>query len=204
MVERVPVPPAEVDVAVLAANVRHHLDRRCMRPSELFEPPASFRPLSDVDTTAVLEAISRQAGMHGFNRRYGVVEQWPEEARVLFYASELDASAGGNGLEVFFENQPGNAVMSVLDALTRLGAERLAVRFRQGLGLARDRGAPSIDEVDEDWLGDNAGDPPDTDADNPWHTIDSHEEDGTYALLRDELPARVIAFIAAHREALLA
>lgn len=205
--DRVPVPSDAIDPAALAANVRHHLMREGLRPMpfELFEPPTPHRPFAkpaepDSYFGGLSGDLAEQACSQGFEFRYFVVDQWIEEARTLFYLGRLDAKAGGNGLEVFLHQNEGQEVMEVLGALERVGCERLARRYREALWLANGEDAEGVRGCNEDWLDENLIEP--SGSAPTWKTIDHHDEDGTYRLLREELVPKAMAYVRAHESVL--
>ncbi len=132
---------------------------------------------------------------------FRVVDQWPAEARTVYFAAALYAMAGGNGLEVYLQQNDAEEVISALEALDALGCEQLSRRYREGLALAAEEGSSVLSCIDEVWLETESLPPPE----GGWPAIDSHVEgEGTYWLIHHELVPRAESFLCAHAAARLA
>jgi hypothetical protein len=95
--------------------------------------------------------------------------------------------------------------MGEIDAGDRIGAPRLARRYREALGLADDGDAERLQCVSLDWLEAEALDRPEAgDGVSRWRAIDSHDEGGTFWLIDHELRPAASAYIRAHGAVLLA
>jgi hypothetical protein len=207
------VPPSEI--AAWGERARERMARLaedgCITPASLVVPP--FRPLdaatvgsADDETVvwAVADALREQALAGGFEHRFDRLAVWPAIPRTIYFLNLAYAMLGGNGLEVYLSQQCFEDVLGVLEALEEVGCEGLALRMRQGIALAaEDGGAEFLMEVGEEWLEENGRPLPDGE-ERPWRRIDSHEPQGTWWLVDNELKPTLERYVREHAGALVA
>lgn len=199
------------DPEALAARVRERigLERYAFAsPSLLLARPfervaaRDERPV-EAQRWDVYDQLAKQAHDTGFEARFDRIYVWPEAPRTLYYLFLIDGVVGGSGFEVFLGQAQMDEILGALDALEAAGCPRLLERLRQGLGLAWSEGAEFVAQADEDWIDDEALPVPEGEG-RPWSRIDSHEEGGSYWLLRHELGPRRVAYFNAHRDEIVA
>lgn len=198
------------DLASTAARVRQRLTTDPLEgnfPSHFTRPSTPFQripksPSSDDDTILwqLRDQVRTQAHALGFEDRFEVMSDWPQEACTLYFLDLADAMLGGNGLEVFLDQACAEEVVGVLSALDAAGCTTLVQLYREGLSIIAKRGR-ALDDLDEQWLSREKRKPR-ARAWRSWQALDSHEEGGTYALLKSELTPKLAAFVAHHRAVL--
>lgn len=175
-------------------------------PAHLLAPP--YRPLdardiADADAYAIYDRLAAQAHVD-FAERFARLDVWPAAARTLYFLVIAHSQLGGKGFEVYLAQAPYEEILGVLDALDTGGVERLAERMRQGIAVcAEEGGAEFLDEVDDDWLESTCRSIPQGE-DRVWGHIDSHDEGGTWWLVREELAPAMERYASEHRAELTA
>lgn len=184
----------------------------CTTPSALFVPP--FRPLvrpvaagdpGALETwlPAITDGLREQALTEGYDQRFERLALWPTVPRTVYFLDLAYAMLGGNGLEVFLAQACFEDVVGVLAALEEADCERLALRMRQGIGLAAaEGGSEFMMEVDEDWPVEHGRPLPQGEG-RDWERIDSHAPGGTWWLVDEELAPALARYVVAHLDALV-
>jgi len=215
--QEVDLGPAELDSLreriAAAASRLERFDLAVTMPAELLRAHTPFVRIADIDLAsaqrkgqgkhdAVRDRVRAQAHAHGFEERFAVLADWGDAPRTVYFLDVGGAMLGGNGLETFLDQSDPDDVVGVLEALDAAGCERLARRYREGLGLIAAHGAQLLDVINLDWLEREKIEPPPA-ALESWRAIDSWEADGTWTLVKQELAPASERFIEAHWDELV-
>lgn len=196
-----PATPAGVADAVAAVRARagRPLARRFGLVAEMFTQIVEYRPVAPGNGVRdIADAIYEQALENGFDQRLYVVADWPAPARHVFFLGLANGELGGGGYESFFSRAEAGELVGVLAALDAAGCTGLARLCRLALDFANTQGGIGASDINYGWLAAaTAGVTADDDLE--WSDIDHHRDDGTYGMVERELPARLAAFVAAHR-----